>query len=136
MAIDIKIKNLNNFKRAFTIAPRLTKKEINKAVRASLAEIMKRETDTYFNFKTERSKRTGMLQRTFHLDTAKEIQYLKSMRTFYHAETKSTVKYAGKVVRGGNPFYNRILNASKKDILKHNKKAIENVMKIIKKKVK
>ena len=133
--MKIKIENIEKFERAFAIAPSLVVKEMNRAMRASLAEIMKRETDEYFQFKTPRAKRTGMLQRMFQLNTATAMKSLVRHGNKWRVEVKSTVRYAERVVRLGNPYYDRIARASWDDVQKHWERSLEIIMNKLAKKL-
>lgn len=133
--MKIKIENIEKFERAFAMAPSLVVKEMNKAMRASLAEIMKREIDEYFQFKTPRAKRTGMLQRMFQLNTATAMKSLVRHGNKWRVEVKSTVRYAERVVRLGNPYYDRIAMASWNDVQKHWERSLEIIMNKLAKKL-
>lgn len=112
---------------AFTLAPKKTIEQLNLAMRAGLAEIMKRETDEHFMFKTPRVDRTGFLQRFFHMNTAQAIQLLSTNANALFTEIFSTVEYADYVAASNN-YYKRILDASKFDIDKHFDTALGNIM--------
>lgn len=131
-----KLENEAQFKQAFKIAPIATRKALNKAVQAGLAEISKRQGDSdggLYQFRTRRAKRTGMLAQMFKLNTATAMRTVRSTRLGFYAETFSTVKYADDIVEQyDNNFYQRILKDALPDISKHNKDAIEGVLKKIK----
>ena len=130
--IRIKSPNSEKFKRAFTKAPRKTVMLVNRALRASLAEVQKRENDEYFKFKTPLYRRTAVLQSQFFQETARQMGILKRNSTMLSTETYSTVHYADKVNKE-NPFYQRILDASRDDINKHFENSLDKLSKYLSK---
>ena len=133
MQFDPRTTNHAQFAQMLRVAPRLTRMALNKSVLAGLAEIAKRQNDHdggVYQFRTKRAKRTGMLAKMFSLNTATAMRTVKATRLGYYAETFSTVKYADEVVEQyGNNFYQRILREVQPDIDRHNKQAIEGVLK-------
>jgi len=134
MDIKLKLPQQKQIAHAFTVAPRKTVRELNMAMRASLMSIQRREVDKYFQFKTPRAKRTGMLQRMFQLNTATAVQALASRRDALYTEIYSTVRYADWVASFNN-YYDRILRASYGDIRKHFDRAVKNVIGSLKVKI-
>ena len=65
IAMNIEVKGINGLKKAFEKRPEIVKKYINDAISRSLFIIENNATDDNFEFKTPRSRRTGMLQRSF-----------------------------------------------------------------------
>ena len=127
MDIKVQIPHHKQLSQAFLLAPKRTVREMNMAMRASLLSIQQRQVDKYFQFKTPRSRRTGMLQRMFQLNTATAVQALVSKKDALYTEIYSTVRYADWVASKNN-YYKRILDASQLDVRKHYARAVENII--------
>lgn len=123
VAFTLRAQNAAKMREAFFQAPARLQWNLNEATRLSLAEIQKREVDDYFQFKTPRKRRSGLLQRTFQLHTSRQMAALALHRNKTFAETFSTVHYADKVASTNN-YYARILGASQGDITQHYERAI------------
>ena len=98
IAMNIEVKGINGLKKAFEKRPEIVKKYINDAISRSLFIIENNATDDNFEFKTPRSRRTGMLQRSFKFGIV--------TRDFF-GSIGPTVMYAP-IVHANNPFMERI----------------------------
>ncbi len=100
--MNISVKGLNELKKAFEKRPEVVKKYINDAISRSLFTIENNATDDNFQFKTPRSQRTGLLQRSFKFGII--------TRDFY-GSIGPTVEYAP-YVHANNAFMERIARQS------------------------
>lgn len=122
--INIKIQNLDKLQKAFQQAPAKTVEYLQKAVYASTFEVEKNAIDRYFQFKTPRSLRSGMLAQSFAYGR-------KFAPDGLSASIGPTVKYAPYVYFGTrrgirpNKYMDRIAQASVKDIQKHFNKSLD-----------
>lgn len=121
--VTVEIKNLPKFKQAFAVAPLLTKRWMNKAIKASILEVSKQAVDSNFQFVTPRPFRTGLLQQSFKFGLVVRDMY---------ASVGPTVRYAEYVHEGtgritANPFMLRIAEAAQPEIDRHFGKAADNI---------
>ena len=107
--LDIQIEGLNKIKDVWERRPQVVKNYLNQAIEANIFEIEKNAVDENFKFKTPRSKRTGMLQRSFKFGIISKDLY---------GAIGPTVNYAQKVHRN-NQFMPRIARISQPAIQRH-----------------
>lgn len=129
--VKLQIKNLPRIKQAFAVAPLLTRKWVNKAIKAGILEVSKQAVDSNFRFKTPRAFRTGLLQQSFKFGLVVRDMY---------ASVGPTVRYAETVHEGlrgytANPFMQRIGKAAEPGVQKHFDKAADNVAEEIARKI-
>ena len=119
--IDIEVKDLKQLRRMFSRRPKIVTKWLNKAIEASLFEIEKQATDNNFQFKTSRSMRTGLLQRSFKFNiVTRDLYGSIGPKTQYAKFVHDGTRYLRP-----NKFMPRIARASQKHIQKHFNDALE-----------
>lgn len=117
IALNIEVKGIEGLSKAFVRSPMIVKKYINDAISNSLFTIENNADDNNFEFKTPRSQRTGLLQRSFKFGIL--------TRDFY-GSIGPTVEYAPKVHRD-NPFMDRIARQSQPAIQREFEYAVEKI---------
>lgn len=131
--IAVEIKNLDRLLAALKKYPAISRPQLAKGINASLLEIQKNATDANFQFKTPRSRRTGMLQLSFKdgFEYATDTKLEGSIGPT--ARSKGGAYYPLFVHEGTgrmspNPFMERIADAS---TVKINGYIIESLEKIL-----
>lgn len=127
--VTLTIEGLDKLKANFEKFPEVTKKNLNKAIQASIFEVEKNADDSgdskNFQFKTPRAKRTGFLALSF-----KEGIAFSDLR----GAIGPTVQYAPYVYFGtsrgivANPYMDRIANAATGGINKYFKMALDAII--------
>jgi len=117
MTLTVKVQGLKELERSFKRRPEIVRKHINDAISRSIFIIENNATDENFQFKTPRSRRTGLLQRSFKL----------GIRTKdYFGSIGPTVMYAP-IVHSRNPFMERIARVSQPRIERELNDAVEKI---------
>lgn len=108
----VEIKGLKELTRAFKRAPEISAPILARAINRQLAFIRQFTTDNFFQFKTPRGQRTGMLAKSFGLGI--ELASPKKLT----GSIGPTVKYAEYVQFGTSPH---IIRARHKNVLANTK---------------
>jgi len=117
VTLTVKVQGLKELERSFKRRPEIVRKHINDAISRSIFIIENNATDENFQFKTPRSRRTGLLQRSFKL----------GIRTKdYFGSIGPTVMYAP-IVHSRNPFMERIARVSQPRIERELNDAVEKI---------
>lgn len=128
MELSIKIQNLEEAKAKLFLYPKISSPIFSKTINFALAEIVKNARDPQFQFKTQRSKRTGYLELSFN-----EKEGGKTFATPENlvGTVGPRASYAPYVYFGTskgqrpNPYMDRILKVSEPKINELFKKAVE-----------
>lgn len=119
--LNIEVKGINKIRSAYQKRPAVVRKHINEAIAKSIFKIENEATDSNFQFRTPRSKRTGYLQRSFKFGI--------ELKDFY-GRIGPTAEYAPKV-HGRNPFMERISRISQPTIKRYFEEAVGSITKDI-----
>lgn len=123
--MTITIDNIDKLRDSFAKAPQTMLKYLSQAVAASIFSIEKHATDANFQFKTPRSMRSGYLAQSFAF--GRKIEALRG-------SIGPTAMYAPYVYFGTsrgiapNPYMDRIVNASEREVGDHFNKAVESAV--------
>lgn len=116
--LNIQVKGLNELRSAFTKRPEIVKRRVNDAISRAIFIIENQAVDNNFQFKTPRSRRTGLLQRSFKFG----IQ----TRDFF-GSIGPTVIYAP-IVHVNNPYMERIARAAQPHIERELQNAVNAIV--------
>ena len=124
--MNIKIENLDKLRDNFAKSPSLALRYLRDAVYRSVFEIENQAVDRNFQFKTPRSKRTGMLQRSFSFGRYVSPDGLM-------ASIGPTVEYAPNVYFGTrtirpNKFMDRIARSAEPAVNKHFNNSVNKIV--------
>jgi hypothetical protein len=128
ISLTIKIENLDELRESFAKAPQTMLRYLSQAVAASIFTIEKHSTDTNFQFKTPRALRTGYLEQSFAF--GRKIEALRG-------SIGPTATYAPYVYFGTsrgirpNPYMDRIVNASEREVNDHFNNAVQSAVREI-----
>ncbi len=122
--VSIEIQNLTELRANLRAAPKISLRWLNKALAASVFEIQKNAVDSNFQFKTPRSKRTGLLALSFKYGTVIKDLYASVGPTVFYAPY---VYYGTSRGISPNPFMDRIAKISTPEIQKHFNDAVEGI---------
>lgn len=124
ISLTVKIENLDKLRSNFEKAPNVVLNYLSQAVAASIFTIEKNATESNFQFKTPRSLRTGYLAQSFSF--GRKIEALRG--SIGPTAIYSPFVYFG-TSRGitPNPYMDRIVSASEREINTHFEKAIDSI---------
>lgn len=131
--VVVQIQNLDRLLGALRKYPAISRPQLAKGINASLLELQKNATDANFQFKTPRSRRTGMLQLSFKdgFDYATESKLEGSIGPTARSRGGSYYPlfvHEGTRRMSPNPFMERIADASRVKINGYITESLEKIL--------